>query len=66
MKVTRKKIKEIISYTPDELRGKQVSDFRHLFVGHYTPTNSNWSYQISVVEHRGEMFKVVSVFGQIQ
>ena len=65
-KYTYKEVVAIAKNTPDELRGKQISEIKGAFqVGYYHPSNANWSYLVYVVNHGGQLVEVATVFGQI-
>ena len=67
MKMTIKEVKEIITHTPEDLKGRQISDFpERLQIGYAKKSAANWSYQVCAVLHKGFIISVVSVFGAIK
>lgn len=65
-KYSYKDIKAIEKHTPDDLKGKQISEIKGaLQVGYFHPSNANWSYLVYVVNHGGQLVEVATVFGRI-
>lgn len=67
-KFTYKEIKEIIAFTPKEVRGKQISSFGYNTreqVGSYHPSTANWSYIVFALCSNREVSLVVTRFGEI-
>ena len=68
MKATFKEIKEIIKNTPEELKGKQISElgFPVKYMGYFQRSDANWSYCVQVLLYKNNIIEVVTVFGLIQ
>lgn len=68
MKATFKEIKEIIKCTPEELKGKQISELgipaRRM--GYFMHSDANWSYCVQALLYKNNIIEVVTVFGMIQ
>lgn len=60
-----KEIKEIIEFTPKELDSKQITDFKYCPVGYYQSAGTNWVYKVYVIEYKGFLREVVTIFGSI-
>lgn len=66
-KYTYKEIKNIIEATPENLRGLQINSLeKSYYVGYFTKSTANWSYQVYIVESCGRLLPVVVVFGSIR
>lgn len=66
MKTNYQDIKDVIRFTPEELKGKTRLDFSYyLEIGYYIPRNANWSYIVAVVDYDGYLTRVVTRFGEI-
>lgn len=63
MNLTKKQIEIIQRYTPEELKGKQISLYSTL--GYFRPTMANWSYVVGYVLYKGIYVLVVTRFGEI-
>lgn len=50
-KFTKTELKKIVEFTPTELVGKQISKLKGVYVGYWTPKDTNWSYQVYAVPH---------------
>lgn len=62
-----KEIKEIIEYTPAELKGKQINTIKkNYYAGYFMHGCANWAYQVYIVEYKGFLRPVVVVFGEIK
>lgn len=63
-KYTYKEIKNIIEWTPTELKNKSTSDFDNLLdLGYFKHANANWAYQVKATIHNGQIIPLVFVFG---
>lgn len=66
-KYTYKEIKEIIQFTPTELKEKSTADFKILLdLGYFRPSGANWSYQVKATIHKGQIVPLVFVFGWVK
>jgi hypothetical protein len=65
MKLSRKQIDVIRLYTPEELKGKQISGWGGYTLGSYTPSGANWSYIAKYIDYNGAPVLVVTRFGEI-
>ena len=63
-KYTYKEIKQIIEFTPAELKNKSTVDFDTLLdLGYFQSANANWSYQVKATIYKGRIVPLVFVFG---
>lgn len=63
-KYTYKEIKDIIKWTPEELKNKSTLDFETLLdLGYFHPSNANWAYQVRATIYKGQIVPLVFVFG---
>lgn len=46
-----------------QLLGKQASSD---CIAYYTPSNANWCYMIEIVKYNGNLYKAITVFGEIK
>ena len=65
MKLTKNQIDLIRLYTPEKLKGKQISGWSGYTLGTFTPRNANWSYIAKYIDHNGVPVLVVTRFGEI-
>lgn len=65
MKLTKKQIDVIRLYTPEELKGKQISSWTGYKLGSYMPRNANWAYIAQYIDYNGVPVLVVTRFGEI-
>ena len=64
-----KEIKEIISYTPEELKGVQISTLPgniQLTVGYFSHIGTNWSYVVHSLFYKNQLINVATVFDEIR
>lgn len=63
-KYTYKEIKDIIKWTPEELKNKSTLDFEELLdLGYFRPSSANWAYQVKATIYKGQIVPLVFVFG---
>ena len=63
-KYTYAEIKDIIKWTPTELKNKSTCDFNNLLdLGYFKPASANWAYQVKATIHNGQIVPLVFVFG---
>lgn len=66
-KYTYKEIKELIEWTPAELKNKSTNDFEVLHdLGYFRPSGANWSYQVKATIYKGQIVPLVFVFGWVK
>ena len=63
MSLTKRQIETIRRFTPEELKGKQISLFTTL--GIFRPSMANWAYVVGYVEYKGVFVLVATRFGKI-
>lgn len=63
MNLTKKQIEIIKQYTPQELKGKQISLYSTL--GYFRPVMANWSFIAGYVLYKDVYVLVVTRFGEI-
>lgn len=62
-------IKGIISNTPEELKGVQISTFpgnTRLAIGKFSHIGNNWSYIVHSLFYKNQLINVVTVFDEIR
>lgn len=65
-KFTYKEIKQLIKFTPEFLKNKEIYDFRKREkVGFYHPSTANWNYEVFAIAENEGVYIVVSRFGSI-
>lgn len=70
LKPTYKTIKEVVDNTrfdvlPNVIQeGKQ--NVQMYLLGHYSPSNANWSYDVGVATIEGKLYMIVKVFGGVK
>lgn len=63
-KYTYKEIRDIIKWTPAELKNKPTLDFDYLLdLGYFKPAGANWAYQVKATVYNGRVVQLVFVFG---
>lgn len=66
MKISWKDLKDCMSFTPEELVGKHINDFKHsVHVGWYYKKGANWAYGLSAIIYKNKIIFVVQVNGFI-
>ena len=64
-RLTKKQISQIISNTPQELKGLQKFNEIETF-GYFQKSGANWSYWAKYIDYNENKIPVVTVFGEIQ
>ena len=65
MKITKTDITAAIARTPSSLDNVDIRSMRSVFLGFYTPSNANWSYELHAISVDNEPMVVASRFGHI-
>ena len=65
MKITKKDINEAIARTPASLDDTNIRAMNSVLLGHFTPADANWSYELHAISVDGNPMVVAARFGRI-
>lgn len=65
MKILKTDINNAIARTPASFDGKDIRAMNGMLLGHYSPKDANWSWELHAISFNNNPMIVASRFGRI-